>query len=137
MQATANKTPGQLYALVIGVVYLLVGVVGFFFAGEFTKGSADDTFIIFRLNHLHNLIHIVLGVGWLVASRTAAMAKSINLLFGVVLLLVAILGFTAIDLVHTLLNITESTDPDNFLHLVTGGLALFLGTVGDRTVVTA
>ena len=35
-------------------------------------------------------------------------------LFGVVLLLVALLGFTGIDLVHTLLNITESTDPDNF-----------------------
>ena len=46
------------------------------------------------------------------------------------LLLVAVLGFTGIDLVHTLLNITESTDPDNFLHLVTGGIALYFGTVG-------
>lgn len=49
MQAGATRTPGQLYALVIGAVYLLVGVVGFFFADEFTKGSADDEFIIFRL----------------------------------------------------------------------------------------
>jgi hypothetical protein len=31
---------------------------------------------------------------------------------------------------HTLFNITESTDPDNFLHLITGGIALFFGTVG-------
>jgi NAD(P)-dependent dehydrogenase (short-subunit alcohol dehydrogenase family) len=53
-------------------------------------------------------------------------------MFGVVLLLVAILGFTGIDLMHTLLNITESTDPDNFLHLVTGALALDLGTANDR-----
>jgi hypothetical protein len=136
MQTSATRTPGQLYALVIGAVYLLVGVVGLFFASEFTKGSADDQFIIFRLNHLHNLIHIVLGVGWLAASRTAAAAKSVNALFGVVLLLVAILGFTGIDLMYTLLNITESTDPDNFLHLVTGGLALYFGTVGaaDRRV---
>ena len=107
-----------------------MGVVGFFFASEFTEGGSDDKFIIFRLNHLHNLVHIVLGVGWLAASRTAAAAKSVNTLFGVVLLLVAILGFTGIDLMHTLLNITESTDPDNFLHLVTGGIALFFGTVG-------
>jgi Domain of unknown function (DUF4383) len=115
-----------------------VGVVGFFFASEFTKGGADDEFIIFRLNHLHNLIHIVLGVGWLVGSRTAAAAKSVNALFGVVLLLVAVLGFTGIDLVHTLLNITESTDPDNFLHLVTGGLALYFATAaGGRPVATA
>jgi hypothetical protein len=138
MQAGTTRTPGQLYALVIGAVYLLVGVVGFFFASEFTKGTGDDQFIVFRLNHLHNLIHIVLGVGWLAASRTAALSKTVNTLFGVVLLLVAILGFTGIDLMHTLLNITESTDPDNFLHVVTGGLALYLGTAGagDRRVVT-
>lgn len=83
--------------------------------------------ILFRLNHLHNLVHIALGVGWLVASRTAAAAKSVNTLFAVVLLLVAILGFTGIDLMHTLLNTTES---DNFLHLVTGGIVLFFGMVG-------
>jgi hypothetical protein len=129
-QASANRTFGQLYALVIGAVYLLVGVVGFFFASEFTEGSADDQFIIFRLNHLHNLVHVVLGVGWLAASRTATAAKGVNTLFGAVLLLVAILGFTGIDLMHTLFNITESTDPDNFLHLITGGIALFFGTVG-------
>ena len=135
MQAS-TKSPGQLYALVIGAVYLLVGVVGFFVASEFTEGSADDKLIIFRLNHLHNLIHIVLGVGWLAASRTAAAAKTVNTLFGVVLLLVAVVGFTGIDLVHTLLNITESTDPDNFLHLVTGGIALYFGTVGAALRVT-
>jgi hypothetical protein len=131
MQAAANpKTPGQLFALVIGAVYLLVGLVGFFFASEFTKGSAGDEFIIFRLNHLHNIIHVALGAGWLLASRTASAAKSINLLFGVVLLIVALLGFTAIDLVHTLFNIVEGSDPDNFLHLVTGALAIYFGTVG-------
>lgn len=135
MQTGTTKTPGQLYALVIGVVYLLVGIVGFFVASEFTKGAADDKLIIFRLNHLHNLIHIVLGIGWLAASRTAALVKTVNTLFGAVLILVAILGFTGIDLVHTLFNITESTDPDNFLHLVTGGLALYFGTAGDRRVV--
>lgn len=139
MQATTARTPGQVYALVIGAVYLLVGIVGFFVVEEFTNGTADDKLIIFRLNHLHNIIHVVLGAGWLAASRTTAMAKSINLLFGIVLLLVAVLGFTGIDLVHTLLNVTESTDPDNFLHLVTGGLALYFGTAGagDRRTAIA
>jgi hypothetical protein len=139
MRAGATRTPGQLYALVIGAVYLLVGVVGFFFASGLTNGSANDEFIIFRLNHLHNLIHIVLGVGWLAASRTAALSKSVNTLFGAVLLLVAILGFTGIDLMHTLLNVTEPTDPDNFLHLVTGAIALYFGTAGagERRVVTS
>lgn len=128
--ATSSKTPPQLFALVIGAVYLLVGIVGFFFASQFTKGSGGDEFIIFRLNHLHNIIHVALGIGWLVAARTAATAKGVNLLFGVVLLLVALLGFTAIDLVHTLLNIVKGSDPDNFLHLVTGALAVYFGTAG-------
>ncbi|MFN2587565.1 MAG: DUF4383 domain-containing protein [Actinomycetota bacterium] len=81
---------------------------------------------------------LALGAGWLAASRTAAMSKSVNTLFGAVLLVVAILGFTGIDLMHTLLNITESTDPDNFLHLVTGAIALYLGTAGAgaRTATT-
>ncbi len=73
-----------------------------------------------------------MGIGWLAASRTVSAAKGINTLFGVVLLLVAVLGFTAVDLVHTLLNIVSSSDPDNFLHLVTGGLALYFGTAGSR-----
>jgi hypothetical protein len=42
MQASATRTPGQLYALVMGAVYLLVGVIGFFFASEFTRGGADE-----------------------------------------------------------------------------------------------
>jgi len=137
MQASATRTPGQLYAVAIGAVYLLVGVVGFFFVGEFTEGTADDKFIIFRLNHLHNLIHVALGVGWLVAFRSAALARSVNLLFGAVLVLVALLGFTGIDFMHTLFNITESTDPDNFLHLVTGGLALYFGAAGAGRRVVA
>jgi Domain of unknown function (DUF4383) len=135
MQAGATRTPGQLYALVIGAVYLLVGIVGFFFASEFTKGTVKDEFIIFRLNHLHNVIHVLLGIGWLAASRTVALSKTINTLFGAVLLLVAVVGFTGTDLVHTLLNITKSTDPDNFLHLITGGIALYFGIAGDRRVV--
>lgn len=130
MQATTTRTPAQAFAVGIGVVYLAVGIVGFFFADEFTRGSADDEFIIFRLNHLHNIIHVALGVVWLGAARRHEVAKTVNLVLGAVLILVAILGFTAIDLVHTLLNITEASDPDNFLHVATGALGVYFGTAG-------
>ncbi|MGH2694973.1 MAG: DUF4383 domain-containing protein, partial [Actinomycetota bacterium] len=66
----AGRSPAQLFALVFGVVYLAVGVLGLFFADEFTKGSPDDELIIFRVNHLHNIVHIALGVVWIGASRT-------------------------------------------------------------------
>lgn len=110
-----------------------MGIIGFFFADEFRRGSADDELIVFRLNHLHNIVHVALGVVWIGASRTLAAAKAINVLLGAVLIVVAILGFTAIDLVHTLLNIVDSSDPDNFLHIVTGALALYFGTAGAQS----
>ena len=48
------------------------------------------------------------------------------------LLLVAVLGFLGLGFMETLLNIRGSGDPDNFLHLVTGTIALYFGTAGDR-----
>ena len=128
--AGAAKTPAQTYALIFGAVYLLVGILGFFVAGSFTGGSADDKLILFPVNHLHNIIHVALGAVLLGGSRSAAGAKTANTLVGVVLLLVAVLGFLGLDLMHTLINVQGSGDADNFLHLVTGGAALYFGTAG-------
>ncbi len=128
--AMASRSPAQLFALVLGVVYLAVGVLGIFVANDFVGGEAEDKLIVFRVNHLHNLIHIALGAIWISASRSFGLAKKANIFLGGTLLLVALLGFTGIDLVHTLLNITSSTDPDNFLHLVTGALSVYFGTAG-------
>ncbi|MQA99035.1 MAG: DUF4383 domain-containing protein [Actinobacteria bacterium] len=119
-----------MFALVIGVVYLLVGIAGFFVAGSFTGGSADDKLILFPINHLHNIIHVALGVGWIWGSRTVATAKQINTLFGIVLLAVAVLGFVVPDFMQDLINVQSAGDADNFLHLVTGALGLYFGTAG-------
>jgi Domain of unknown function (DUF4383) len=130
-RAATTRTPAQTFALIIGVIYLLVGIVGLFVGGKFTGGTDSDKLIIFRVNYLHDIIHLVLGAGWIFASRAHAMAKSVNMVFGVVLLLVAVLGF--IDpgnLMHTLLNSGGSSDPDNFLHLVTGALGVYFGSAG-------
>jgi hypothetical protein len=126
----ARRSPAQTFALVFGVVYLAVGVLGLFFAEEFTGGRADDELIIFRINHLHNIIHIALGVVWIGASRTLAAARGVNLLFGVVLVLLAVLGFAELDFMHDLFNIVDTGDPDNWLHLVSGILAIYFGTAG-------
>lgn len=124
------RSAAQTFALVVGVVYLLIGIIGFLFAEKFTGGSADDKLIIFRLNHVHNIVHVVLGLGWIFAARTHANARQINMIYGVVLLLVAVLGFINLGFMHDLLNIESAGDPDNFLHLITGAASVYFGSAG-------
>ena len=136
-ERVSTRTPAQTFALVFGAVYALVGVLGFFVAKGVTGGSVDDKLILFPVNHLHNVVHLGIGAVWLIASRTHAAAKGVNTAIGAVYLLVALLGFTGIDLMHTLLNIHGSGDADNFLHVASGALALYFGTSGAARQVVA
>lgn len=128
--AAAARTPGQTFALVFGVIYLLVGIAGFFVATEFTGGSTDDKLIVFPVNHLHNIVHLAIGGVLIAGARTVASAKQANMIIGVVLLLVAVLGFLGLEFMQDLLNIHGSGSADNWLHLGTGVLALYFGTQG-------
>ncbi|HWC13724.1 MAG TPA: DUF4383 domain-containing protein [Actinomycetota bacterium] len=134
--ARTGKTPGQTFALVFGAVYVLVGVLGFFVAEEFTGGSPDDKLILFPVNHLHNIVHLAIGAVLLAGSRTVAAAKQANTVVGAGYLLVAVLGFLGLDFMSTLLNINGPGSADNFLHLVSGALALYFGLADDRTRTT-
>ena len=128
-RGTTAKTPAQLFALVFGVVYLLVGIVGFAVTGfdNFASAQGEEKLLFFELNPMHNIVHIAIGALWIGASKTHASAKSTNLLIGVVYGLVALLGFLDVDFVGKLLNLN---DADNFLHLGSAALALYFGTVG-------
>ncbi|MGH2699062.1 MAG: DUF4383 domain-containing protein [Actinomycetota bacterium] len=128
--AATPRSPAQMFALVFGAVYVLVGILGLFVAEQLTGGSVDDKLIIFPVNHLHNIVHLAVGGLWLAASARHDIAKGVNTLIGVVYLLVAALGFTGIELVHTLLNIEGAGSADNFLHLVSGAASLYFGTAG-------
>ena len=126
------RTPAQTYALVFGAIYLLVGLVGFAFTGfsHFAEFS-DDKILIFYVNPLHNLVHIAIGGVLLAASSKHETAKTMSLVVGVVLVLVALIGFIETpDKVLELLTIDGSGSADNFLHLITGAAAIFFGTVG-------
>ena len=122
-------TPAQTFALVFGVVYLLVGLVGFAVTGfdNFAGETYDDKVILFPVNPLHNIVHIAVGVLWLVSSGKHASAKSTNMLIGVVYGLVTILGFAG---VLKFLAIQNAGSADNFLHLASSLLALYFGSAG-------
>jgi len=118
------------FAIVFGAIYLLVGVLGFILPSPLLG--------IFGVNTLHNLVHIVIGGLWLVAAFAAPMgpntARSASQLIGVVYLLVAILGFALPDQMNQLLVINTA---DNFLHLGTAVLALYIGFMTPRASMAA
>lgn len=123
------RTPGQTFALVFGVVYLIVGVLGFLSTG-FDNFAADsnDKLLIFEVNPLHNIVHILIGAMWVAGARTAESAKQVNMIIGVAYLLVALLGI--FGLLDDLIN---NNGADVGLHLVSGAAALYFATAGSRT----
>src|SRR6187455_2559408 len=122
-----TRTPAQLFGLTIGVVYLLVGIVGFAVTRSDVSGgqSGEGTLIIFAVNALHNLLHLAVGAVWLVASQVRAWAKLANLLLGITYALLAVLGFAG---VLGFLAVGRLFDPDNILHLATAAIAIYFGS---------
>jgi hypothetical protein len=120
-------TAAQRFAGLFGAVYVLVAAAGFALTGvtDFA-GHHAHTLLIFSVNPLHNLIHLVLGLAWLVAARRHDTARVVNLAIGIVLGLVTVIGFVG---GMGMLGMSGLADPDNFLHLITASLALYFGSV--------
>ena len=126
-QVTA-RTPAQLFGLVFGAVYVLVGLAGFLAADQFTGGQAGDKLIVFPVNHMHNIVHLLIGGALLFGSTKADLAKTVNLVVGVAYALVAVLGFMNV-ITPELIN--DRGVADDFLHLGTAILAIYFGTAGS------
>ena len=123
----STRTPAQTFGLIFGAVYVLIGILGFFVADSFTGGQAGDKLIAFPVNHLHNIVHLAIGGALLYGSTRADLARSVNLIVGVVYALVALLGFLGV-VTPELIN--DRGVADDFLHLATAILAIYFGTAG-------
>lgn len=116
------QSPTRAFAGIFGAVYLLVGLVGFAATGFSGFAAASgDTLILFELNPLHNIVHILVGALLLAGAGQAALAKPIVLLVGIVYAVVGVLGFFAVG---ESWNILALNTADNFLHLATAAVAL-------------
>jgi hypothetical protein len=85
-------------AMVFGVVFLLVGILGLIAPGGMQMGAdpAPATVLgLFAVNLLHNIVHLLFGVWGLLASRSFTAAKSYAQIGGVSYIVLAILGFVA------------------------------------------
>ncbi|MFC7405581.1 DUF4383 domain-containing protein [Georgenia alba] len=131
--ATARRTaPFQWLALAIGVIYLLVGIVGFLITGfgNWVEHDHSQTLLVFAINPLHNVVHLLIGLlGALLWSRPGRAR-----LFGWILLLgygaAAVYGFVVVD--DPDVNILNINAADNWLHVASAAAGLAIAVWPDR-----
>jgi hypothetical protein len=125
-----SASPNRLLATIFGVVYLVVGVLGFVVTGFSNfAGTHGDTLIVFDLNPLHNIVHLGIGAALLLASRTVASAKAANTAVGAVYLVVGVIGLFILD---SSANILALNGADNVLHLASAIVLLGVGLSADK-----
>jgi hypothetical protein len=116
-------------AILFGIVFLLVGVLGFV-PGITTTGQM--LLGIFHVNAVHNIVHLLSGAVALITGLTStAAARMYFRVFGIVYALVAILGFFIGN--GLLLGLISNNMADTWLHVLIALVALALGFVVQDT----
>jgi hypothetical protein len=112
----ANRTPAQIYALVIGAVLVVAGIIGFFYSAAFgSPGDTDAVLGILDVNGWHNVVHIASGAVGLALAGSIPRARLYAIGLAVVYTVVAIWGF-AIGDGESILGFIPINTEDNVLH---------------------
>jgi hypothetical protein len=125
---TRNLAPPA--ALLIGIGYLAGGLLGFIVTGfggfESTRGHS---ILGFGLNPYHNLVHIVIGLGFIAAARAPSpeITQGVMIGGGAIYLVAAGVGFFY---KLPILAIDTHLAPDNFLHLFSAVAAIAFALIG-------
>ena len=127
-RSTGSRSVNQLAAMVFGVAFTLVGLSGFLVSDTFAQ-TDDNALLGFEVNNLHNIVHLLIGVVLLAASRKLATARTANLVIGIAYLGLAVLGPF---ITGTQANILALNSADHVLHLLSGLVLTAVGALADK-----
>lgn len=137
-RTTTARTPVQKAALLVGAVFLLVGILGFipgittdYDTMKFAEHHSEAKLLgLFQVSILHNIVHLLFGVAGLTMARAASTARSFLIGGGVVYLLLWLYGLI-ID--HdSAANFVPVNTADNWLHFFLGTGMIALGVLLTR-----
>jgi len=114
-------------SFIIGIIFLLVGILGFF--ANPVIGESPDA--IFHTDSLHNSIHLGSGVLFILIALAFSPQSSVALkLFGIVYLLLGVVGLIQFGAYGygRLFGFLHVNGPDNILHLALGLVIISAGT---------
>jgi hypothetical protein len=110
----ADRSPAQWFCLIVGATLVLVGLLGFIAEPDFGVDAGSDL-IIFEVNGVHNLVHLGSGAFLLALMGRRDTARTAALAFGLVYLVVTVIGFADGS---DILGIFPIDAEDNVLHLL-------------------
>ena len=117
-------------AIIIGLLFIAVGLLGY--VDNPIIGTSEG--VMFHADNVHNIVHIVSGALFLlVAFAAPGSAGGFLKLFGIVYLIIGIIGFVqhGPDGMGKVLGFLHVNGADNFLH-VGLGIVIFLAGFSRR-----
>ncbi|ORT56875.1 hypothetical protein BKD26_26935 [Streptomyces sp. CB03238] len=125
-------------ALVVGAVFVLVGILGFipgvtthYESMTFAEHHSEAKLLgVFQVSVLHNIVHLLFGVAGLALARAATTARAFLIGGGAVYLVLWIYGLIVDQ--DSAANFVPLNSADNWLHFVLGIGMIALGVLLTR-----
>lgn len=132
-----GRTAVQKAAMAVGVVFLLVGLLGFvpgittnYDTMSFASHHSEARLLgLFQVSVLHNIVHLLFGVAGLAMARSARGARTYLVWGGIIYFVLFIYGLVVPH--DSAANFVPVNGADNVLHLV-----LAIGMVGLGVALT-
>ena len=133
-------------ALIFGIVFLAVGVLGFVPGiNQMHDSHPSDNLTVhgpghgyllglFHVNVLHNVVHLLFGVMGLVMSRTLPAARTYFRVVGVAYILLAVLGLISTANIWNTFGLIPIHGHDVWLHAVLGAVGIYFGFIKPGAV---
>ena len=128
------------FALIYGIVFLLVGILGFVPGINQMHGAHEGLTVggpghgmllgLFHVNLLHNMVHLLFGVWGLAASRSIDASRMYGK--GVAIIYAVLAVFGLIPGLNTLFGLVPIEGNDVWLHLLLAAVAGYFGFLAPR-----